>query len=71
MRDKSTPPAKIGLGRISAKIRQPKEEETGSTRRDIEIGQAARRISTGRLKGLLPLHLRPIDLVVYKEPLGG
>ena len=34
-------------------------------------GQVSRLISTGRLKGLLPLHLRPIYVVVYNEPSGG
>ena len=32
-------------------------------------GQASRPISTGKLNPLLDLHLRPINLVVYKEPL--
>ena len=31
-------------------------------------GQADRPISTGQLNTLLCLHLRPINLVVYKEP---
>jgi hypothetical protein len=34
-------------------------------------GQVSRLISTGRLKRLLPLHLRPIYVVVYNEPSGG
>ena len=29
------------------------------------MGQADRAISTGQLRGLLPFHLRPIDVVVY------
>gem|GEM_PF-2249141 len=33
--------------------------------------QASRLISIARLNALLRLHLRPINLVVYKEPLGG
>ena len=37
----------------------------------LENDQAARLISIARLNALLRLHLRPIDLVVYKEPLGG
>ena len=36
-----------------------------------EVGQAARAISTARLKTLLSLHLRPIDVVVYHGPSGG
>ena len=32
--------------------------------------QASRLISTGGLKALQPLHLRPIDVVVSHEPLG-
>ena len=35
------------------------------------IGQASRAISTARLKALLPLHLRPINVVVYHGPSGG
>ena len=34
-------------------------------------GQVSRLISTGRLKRLLSLHLRPIYVVVYNEPSGG
>jgi len=34
-------------------------------------GQVSRPISTGRLKGSLPLHLRPINVVISNEPLGG
>ena len=68
----STPPAKIGLEANQRKAElTTQKRETESDGRDIEIGQASRRISTGRLKGSLPLHLRPIDLVVFKEPLGG
>ena len=33
-------------------------------------GQADRLISTGQLRTLLPLHLRPIDVVVFHEPEG-
>lgn len=33
-------------------------------------GQASRRISTGKLKTLLFLHLRPIEVVVYDPPSG-
>ena len=33
-------------------------------------GQASRPISTGQLNTLLYLHLRPINLVVSKGPLG-
>ena len=29
------------------------------------VNQADRAISTGQLRGLLPFHLRPIDVVVY------
>src|SRR5437868_6874478 len=34
--------------------------------------KAAKRlaVSTGRLRSLLALHLRPIDLVVFQEPMG-
>jgi hypothetical protein len=39
--------------------------------RENIIGQASRLISTGRLNGLLHLHLRPINLVVSQEPSGG
>ena len=46
-------------------------ERDGRDGRARWIGQAARLISTGRLKRLLSLHLRPIDLVVSEEPLGG
>ena len=35
------------------------------------VGQASRAISTARLKALLPLHLRPINVVVYHGPSGG
>ena len=35
------------------------------------VGQASRLISTGELKALLPLHLLPIDHVVYVESLAG
>ena len=38
------------------------------TRRE-KGGQASRLISTGRLKRLPVLHLRPIDPVVFREPL--
>ena len=37
----------------------------------LKIDQASRLISITRLNTLLRLHLWPIDLVVYKEPLGG
>ena len=33
-------------------------------------GQASRRISTGKLKTLLFLHIRPIEVVVYDPPSG-
>src|SRR5262245_19914957 len=33
-------------------------------------GQANRLISTGQLNALLHLHLRPINLVVFEEPVG-
>jgi len=36
-----------------------------------KTGQAARLISTGRLKSLRTLHLPPIDVVISDEPLGG
>ena len=36
-----------------------------------KVGQASRAISTARLKALLPLHLRPINVVVYHGPSGG
>ena len=36
-----------------------------------ENGQASRAISTAQLKALLPLHLRPINVVVYHGPSGG
>jgi hypothetical protein len=36
-----------------------------------EDGQASRAISTAQLKALLPLHLRPINVVVYHGPSGG
>src|SRR6185369_17570404 len=36
-----------------------------------KTGQAARLISTGRLKPLRALHLPPIDVVISDEPLGG
>ena len=35
----------------------------------IKDDQAARPISTGKLKALLPVHTRPINLVVYKGSL--
>jgi hypothetical protein len=37
----------------------------------FENDQASRLISIARLNTLLCLHLRPIDLVVFKEPSGG
>jgi len=36
-----------------------------------KTGQAARLISTGRLKPLRTLHLPPIDVVISDEPSGG
>ena len=43
----------------------------GSTRQDDAQGrQAKRTISTGQLSTLLCLHIRPINLVVYKGPSG-
>jgi hypothetical protein len=34
-----------------------------------ELGQAARPISTGKLRALQRFHIRPINLVVFKGPL--
>ncbi len=36
----------------------------------LEISQASRPISTGQLRALLHFHTLPINLVVYKGPLG-
>ena len=42
----------------------------GGRRRKKKGGQASRRISTGKLKTLLFLHLQPIEVVVYDPPSG-
>ena len=36
----------------------------------VLYGQASRSISTGKLNPLLDLHIPPINVVVYDEPLG-
>ena len=40
-------------------------------RKDTKWGQASRPFSTGQLNVLPRLHSRPINLVVFKGPLGG
>jgi len=35
-----------------------------------KYGQASRLISIGKLNVSLRLHIRPIDLVIFQEPLG-
>ena len=50
---------------LEIQSRQTPNESTGK-----KTGQASRPISTARLNALLHLHLRPINLVVSKEPLG-
>jgi hypothetical protein len=42
----------------------------GMEEEEFNYGQAARPISNGKLKTLLPLHIRPINLVVSEGPLG-
>ena len=42
----------------------------GLEKEEFNYGQAARPISNGKLKTLLPLHIRPINLVVSEGPLG-
>src|SRR6185295_11051353 len=50
--------------------RQP-NERWEHVRAPQKTGQAARLISTGRLKSLRTLHLPPIDVVISNEPSGG
>ena len=56
-----------GLGRISTAYFH--DQSCQACTEEI-IGQASRLISTGRLKRLPALHLRPIDVVVSNEPSG-
>ena len=53
-------------------IEKPKRQASGlpklKTRGYKFIDQVARLISIARLKPLLTLHLRPINLVIYQEP---
>ncbi len=35
------------------------------------VGQASRPISTGKLRALQPVHIRPINHVIYMESLAG
>ena len=66
---------------VNLRCRQPKDPErrghwlskarpSGRFEQNKHHGQASRPISTRKLKALLPLHIGPINLVVYEGSLG-
>ena len=66
----SLSPPKIGLANYLTICLREKRRTIGLDLCELFCGQATRSISTGKLSALPHLHIRPINLVVYKGSLG-
>ncbi len=67
----SEPPAMSSAWQSQATLTRCSRNPTGLRYSEINGGQAARPISTGKLHALQRFHTRPINVVVSNGPLGG